>query len=306
MRLDNQHLVNEINRLRKEKDAIILAHNYQVDEVQEIADFVGDSFYLSKIAASDERKTIVFCGVNFMAESAKILSPHKTVLLPEVDAGCPMAQMINGEQLKEFKEQNRDAAVVCYINSYADVKAQSDVCCTSSNAVKIVSALPNKKILFVPDQNLGRYVAAQVPDKEIITWKGYCITHHRIAVEDIEKAKEARPEALLLVHPECQEEICDRADFIGSTSEIIDYATKSPNKEFIIGTEMGIMHKLKLNNPDKKFYLLSQRLLCTNMKKTNLNSVYNALLHDRYQINVEEELRLRAKACLDRMLEMAK
>jgi quinolinate synthase len=304
--LDKQSLVSEINRLKKEKDAVIVAHNYQVDDVQEIADYVGDSLYLSRIAAEDKRSTIVFCGVNFMAESAKILSPHKTVLLPEIDAGCPMAEMITGEQIREFKAKHKDAAAVCYINSYADVKAECDICCTSSNAVKIVSEMPQKKILFVPDQNLGRFVASKVPDKEIIVWNGYCITHHRIELEDVRKAKEAQPDALLLVHPECQKEICDAADFIGSTSDIINFATKSEKNKFIIGTETGIMYKLKLNNPNKQFFLLTPRLVCSNMKRTSLTSVYNALLYGRYEIEVEEELRLKAKKSLDNMLAMSK
>lgn len=304
--MDKQFLIQEINRLKKERDAVILAHNYQIDDIQEIADYVGDSFYLSKIAANDTRKTIVFCGVKFMAESAKILSPNKTVLLPEIEAGCPMADMIDADKLKEFKAQHPDAAVVCYINSYADVKAESDVCCTSSNAVKIVSSIPNKKILFIPDQNLGNYVADKVKDKEIIVWSGYCRTHHNIRMEEVVNAREAHPDAEFLVHPECQKEICENADFIGSTSEIIDYATKSDNKKFIIGTEMGVFYKLKQNNPDKEFYLLTPRLLCSNMKKTTLQSVYNALLNNKYQIEIDEELRLKAKGCLDKMLEMAK
>lgn len=304
--MDKQFLIQEINRLKKERDAVILAHNYQIDDIQEIADYVGDSFYLSKIAANDKRNTIVFCGVKFMAESAKILSPNKTVLLPEIDAGCPMADMIDADKLKTFKAQYPDAAVVCYINSYADVKAESDICCTSSNAVKIVSKIPNKKILFIPDQNLGNYVAEKVPEKEIIVWSGYCRTHHNIKEEDVLRAKEAHPDAEFLVHPECPKEICEKADFIGSTSEIIDYATNSNNTKFIIGTEMGVLYKLKQKNPGKTFFLLTPRLLCSNMKRTNLQSIYNALVNNKYQIEVEEELRLRAKGCLNKMLEMAK
>lgn len=299
-----QELREKITKLRKEKNATIVAHNYQVDEVQEIADLVGDSLALSKYCASDPAEVIIFCGVHFMAESAKILSPEKTVLLPEIDAGCPMAEMVTAEALREEKKLYPDAAVVCYINSTAEVKAESDICCTSSNAVKVVKAVEQKKIIFVPDQNLGHYVSQQVPEKEIILWKGFCTTHHRVKALEAEKIKALHPDALLLVHPECRPEILEFADFIGSTKQIIDYASQSKASRFIIGTEMGVMYKLKKDNPDKQFYLMSPGLVCPNMKKTSLQSVYNSLNEMKYKIELDEEIRLKAKRSLDRMLEI--
>jgi quinolinate synthase len=241
-----------------------------------------------------------------MAESAKILSPEKTVLIPEIDAGCPMADMVSAGPLREMKAQYPDAAVVCYINSTAEVKAESDVCCTSSNAVEIVKKIDNKDIIFVPDQNLGNYVSKQVPEKNIILWKGFCITHHKIKLDEVKKIKEAYPDALMLVHPECQPDIVEFADFAGSTKQIIDYATESKHDKFIIGTEMGVMYKLKKNNPDKTFYLMSQGLICPNMKKISLQSVYNALNEMKYRIEIDEETRLKAKKSLDRMLDISK
>lgn len=302
--MDKRELVENILKLKKERNAVIVAHNYQVDEVQEIADVVGDSFALSKYCASTDYEVIVFCGVHFMAESAKILSPQKTVLLPEIDAGCPMADMVTAEALREKKKQHPDAVVVCYINSSAEVKAESDICCTSSNAVKVVKSIKEKDILFVPDKNLGNYVAQQVPEKNIILWNGFCITHHKIKLDEVKKMKELHPDAELLVHPECQPEIVKIADFVGSTKQIIDYAAKSRNKKFIIGTEMGVMYKLKKDNPDKTFYIMSQGLVCPNMKKTSLKSVYEALSDMKYDIKIDEDIRLKAKKSLDRMLEV--
>ncbi len=291
--------------MKAEKNATIVAHNYQVDDVQEIADLVGDSFALSKYCASDPAQVIVFCGVHFMAESAKILSPEKTVLLPEIDAGCPMAEMVTAEALREEKKRYPDAAVVCYINSTAEVKAESDICCTSSNAVKVVSAVEQKRIIFVPDQNLGHYVSQQVPEKEIIFWKGFCTTHHKIKPAEVEKIKALHPDALLLVHPECKPEILAYADFVGSTKQIIDYAKESKASKFIIGTEMGVMYKLKKDNPGKQFFLMSPGLVCPNMKKTSLQSVYNALNEMKHKIELDEDIRLKAKKSLDRMLEIS-
>jgi quinolinate synthase len=240
-----------------------------------------------------------------MAESAKILSPEKTVLLPELDAGCPMADMVTAEALREEKLKYPGSVVVCYINSTAEVKAESDICCTSSNAVKVIKSIKEKQIIFVPDQNLGRYVSKAVPEKEIILWNGFCATHHKIKIEDVLKIKNLHPDALLLVHPECQENIVDTADFVGSTKEIIDFAKNSSAMKFIIGTEMGVMYKLKKDNPDKVFYLTSQGLVCPNMKKTSLKSVYNALNEMKYKIELDEDIRLKAKKCLDRMLEIS-
>lgn len=303
--MENKDLKIEILELKKKRNAVIVAHNYQADDVQEIADVVGDSYALSKFCASDNAEVIVFCGVHFMAESAKILSPGKTVLLPEIDAGCPMADMVTAEPLREMKSRYPGAAVVCYINSTAEVKAESDVCCTSSNAINIVKKINNKDIIFVPDQNLGSYVSKQVPEKNIILWKGFCITHHKINVNEAKMIKEAYPDALMLVHPECKPDIVELADFVGSTKQIIDYATGSKNDKFIIGTEMGVMYKLKKNNPDKTFYLMSRGLICPNMKKTSLQSVYNALNGMKYEIKIDEEIRVKAKSSLDRMLELS-
>lgn len=295
-------IIKEINRIKKEKNAVIVAHNYQIDEVQDIADLVGDSFALSKFCANNNADVIVFCGVHFMAESAKIISPKKTVILPEKHAGCPMADMVTAEALKKKKVEHPGAAVVCYINSSAEVKAESDICCTSSNAVNVVNSLEQKDIIFVPDENLGSYIAEKLPHKNIILWNGYCITHHKIKKDDVLLAKEKHPEAILLVHPECRKEIVDLANFVGSTKQIIDYAATSDAKEFIIGTEMGIMHKLKMESPDKKFYLMSPGLICPNMKKTTLDSILHSLQTMTEKIELDEDVRTRARKSLDRML----
>lgn len=302
--MNNEELKQEIFSLKEKRNAVIVAHNYQTDEVQEIADLVGDSFALSKYCAGSRADVIVFCGVHFMAESAKILSPQKTVLLPEIDAGCPMADMVTAEALREEKKRHPGAAAVCYINSSAEVKAECDICCTSSNAVNVVKAVKQEEIIFVPDCNLGDYVARMVPEKRIIAWKGFCPTHHRIKPEEARKVKELHPDALLLVHPECKPEVVALADFTGSTKQIIDFASGSKASKFIIGTEMGVLNKLKRDNPDKQFYLLSPGLVCPNMKKTSLQSVYNALKHLRYNIELDETVRLKAKGSLDRMLEI--
>ncbi len=303
--MKKEEIVKEILELKKKRNAVIVAHNYQVDDVQEVADVIGDSLALSKYCADVKKDVIVFCGVHFMAESAKILSPDKIVLLPEIDAGCPMADMVTKEALIEEKKKHPNATVVCYINSSAEVKSECDICCTSSNAVNIVRSVKSKDILFVPDMNLGNYVAKMVPDKNIILWEGYCITHHRIKISELERAKELRPNAKVLVHPECQPDIVAAADFVGSTKQIIDYAANSPDKEFIIGTEMGVLFKLKRDNPDKSFYLLSQGLVCPNMKKTSLLSVYRSLKEMNYEINLDETIRLKAKKALDNMLEIS-
>lgn len=303
--MNNNDLIKKINELKEEKNAVIVAHNYQVDDVQEVADVIGDSLALSRYCADNDKKVIVFCGVHFMAESAKILSPQKTVLLPEIDAGCPMADMVTADALREEKKKHPGAVVVCYINSSAEVKAESDICCTSSNAIKVVKSIKEKDILFVPDQNLGSYVARMVPEKNIILWKGYCITHHRVRSDEIKKVKEIHSDALLLVHPECQKEIAEAADFVGSTKQIIDYAKESTSSKFIIGTEMGVLYKLKKDNPDKSFYLLSQGLICPNMKKTSLKSVHDALNEMKYEIDLDEDIRLKAEKALERMLEIS-
>ena len=298
------NLTEEIQRLKKERNAIILAHNYQVPEVQDVADIVGDSFALSRHAAETDSDVIVFCGVHFMAESAKILSPDKTVLLPVRDAGCPMADMVTAPKLREMKARYPDAAVVCYVNSSAEVKAESDVCCTSSNALKVVESLENKQVIFVPDENLGSYVASKVKDKEIILWKGFCITHKRVKVEEVQKIRQLHPNAKILMHPECAPEVQKLADFLGSTSAIINYAREIPEKDIIIGTEEGILHLLKKQNPDKNFYLLSTGLICTNMKKTRLEDVHRALLNMQHEIHVDENIRIKALKSLERMLKI--
>lgn len=295
-------LSEEIKRLKVQRGAVIVAHNYQVDEVQDVADYVGDSFYLSKICAASEAKTIVFCGVRFMAESAKILSPEKTVLLPEAHAGCPMADSITPEDVRRLRAEHPGAAVVCYINSSVEVKAECDICCTSSNAVRIVRGLKERDIIFVPDQNLGSFVAKQVPEKRFFLFNGCCITHQRVTVDEVRAARALYPGAPVAVHPECSPEVVALADFAGSTSEIIDYCAKSSAQQFIIGTEMGVLHKLRRDNPGKEFYLLTPRLICSNMKLTSLQSVWRALAELRTQIELDEEIRLRAKTCLERML----
>ncbi len=303
--MEQQNLVDEIIRLKKERNAIILAHNYQVSEVQEIADIVGDSFALSKLAATTQHKVIVFCGVHFMAESAKILSPQKTVLLPALDAGCPMAEMVTAEGLREMKSKYPEAAVVCYVNTSAEVKAEADICCTSSNAVKVVRSLKNKQVIFAPDKNLGSYIAKKVPEKEMILWKGFCITHRRVRVDEVKKIKELYPNAKLLVHPECEPEVQDLADFLGSTSEIMKYAREIPEKDIIIGTEEGVIYSMKKENPDKNFYLLSPGLVCANMKKTRLQDVRDALLYMQHEINIDEEIRVKALNSLEEMLKIS-
>jgi quinolinate synthase len=302
--MDNRWLYDRIRELKEERNAVIVAHYYQVGEVQDAADVVGDSFALAKHCASSDKDVIVFCGVHFMAESANILSPEKTVLLPVMEAGCPLADMVDAESLAEFKRQHPDAAVVCYINTSAEVKAESDVCCTSSNAVKIVRSLEQKDIIFVPDTNLASYVQKQVPEKNIIPWNGFCITHHRVTAGDVDKAVEKLPGVKILAHPECKSEVTARTDFVGSTKQILEYATNSPDSIFIIGTEMGVLHELEKRNPGKKFYLLSQGLVCPNMKKTALKDVYEALENMQHRIEVEHSIREKARKALERMLEL--
>lgn len=293
----------EICRLKVERDAIILSHNYQIPEVQDIADVVGDSLALARAAAKAPQKVIVFCGVHFMAESASILCPSKTVLLPAADAGCPMADMVDGESLRRKRAEYPEAAVVCYVNSSAEVKAESDICCTSANAVRVVASLKEKQVIFVPDQNLASYVASHV-DKEIIAWPGFCPTHHRLRASDVSRARAAHPDALVLVHPEARPEVVARADFVGSTSQIIKYAAQTDATTLIIGTEMGIHHKLQKDNPAKRFFVLSPGLVCPNMKKTTLALVRDSLVSLEPRVTVDEEVRRRAVRALERMIEV--
>lgn len=295
-----------IEQLKREKDAVILAHYYVHDEVQEVADYVGDSFYLSKIASQADAGTIVFCGVSFMGESAKILSPDKTVLMPDETADCPMAHMADIQRIEELRQEYPDLAVVCYINSTAELKRHADVCVTSSNAVKIVRALPNQHIFFIPDENLGRFVAEQVPEKHILLNDGYCHVHAAIYAAQVQAAKEAHPEALFLVHPECRPDVLAMADYVGSTSEIIDYAAASEAKEFIIGTELGVLFELKRQNPDKIFYSAGSAQCCPNMKKISLEKICRVLENGENEVHVTDELRRQANLPLERMLELAR
>jgi quinolinate synthase len=297
-------LLYRVMELKKAANAVILAHNYQIDEVQDAADYVGDSFGLSRIAAQTDAEVIVFCGVHFMAESAAILAPDKIVLLPEILAGCPMADMVTVEALREKKKLFPQAAVVTYVNSSAAVKAESDICVTSSNAVQVVNSLDTEEILFVPDQNLGNYVAERC-DKKMILWDGYCSTHHRIRHADVVKARAANPDALVVVHPECRPEVVKAADHAFSTSGILKFARESEAKKMIIGTEMGLLHRLRLENPQKQFFLLHQGLVCPNMKYTNLDHLVRALETLKPQIKVSEAIREPAFRALNRMLAVA-
>lgn len=297
-----QELTRDINRLKRERKAIILAHVYQRPEVQEVADFVGDSLGLSQQAASTDAEVIVFCGVHFMAESASILSPDKIVVLPEENAGCPMADMVNAVELARKKQEIPDATVVCYVNTSAEVKAESDIACTSANAVKVVESLPrDKPILFIPDKNLGHYVASRT-GREMIMWEGYCNTHDRLTPEDILEAKAGHPEALVLVHPECRPEVVALADSVASTTGMIRFARESDAREFIVGTEMGILHPLRKQCPEKQFYMASSKLVCPNMKATTLDKVHRALINLEPRVTVSKEIRERAILCLERML----
>ncbi len=300
--MEKNEYIAEILRLKKEKNAVIIAHLYQWPEIQDIADFVGDSLDLSRKARDTDAEVIVFCGVWFMAETAKILSPNKTVLLPEKGAGCPMADMITLEDVQHLRKTHPKAAVVCYVNSSAEIKAVSDICCTSSNAVRVVESLAAEEIIFIPDRNLGQYVARFFPNKKFIFFDGYCPTHNKISLADIERARIARPLAPILVHPECTPEVIDHADFTGSTAQIIEYAQNSLQEEFIIGTESGILHRLEQLCPNKKFYTLHAAMLCPNMKKTRLQSVYDALAKMQYQIELPEQIIEQAAISLEKML----
>ena len=291
----------EIRHLLKERNAVLLAHNYMRDEVQEIADITGDSLGLSQEAAKTSAAVIVFCGVHFMAESASILSPGKTVLLPRLDAGCPMADMVTVEGLRELKAKHPGVPVVTYVNSSAAVKAESDICCTSANAVKVVNSLPDREVIFVPDRNLGQFVARQ-SDKTFHFWDGYCPTHERLRAEDVERLKAEHPDALFICHPECNPKVVALADHACSTSGMYDYCRTSPAKRFLIGTEAGILYRLRQENPDKEFILASPALVCPNMKLTSLEDILDALKTMAPVVKVPEEIRVPAKQALDRMI----
>lgn len=299
-------LQEQIQALKEEKDAVILAHYYVEDEVQEIADYVGDSYYLSKIATEIPQKTICFAGVSFMGESAKILNPEKTVLLPDMTADCPMAHMATVEDIERVRREYDDVAVVCYINSTTELKAHSDVCVTSANAMKIVKKLSNKNIFFIPDQHLGSYIAAKVPEKHFIFNDGFCPVHRKFNAENIKAAKAAHPEAKLLVHPECPKEVVELADFVGSTSEIITYAGQDEAQSFLIGTESGVMYELRERYPEKTFYEVISGQCCMDMKKVTLEKVKDCLEHGSGEVKLAETVRQSSVRALDRMLELAK
>lgn len=297
-------LQNEILRLKKENDFCILAHSYQGKEITEIADFVGDSFQLSVMASKAPQKNMLMCGVRFMAETVKILSPEKKVYLSNAMAGCPMAEQMDKELISDFKAKNPEYTVVCYINTTAELKTVCDVCVTSSSALKIMKALPQKDILFIPDCNLGDYVAKSVPDKNVRLMQGGCPVHASVTENEVLEAKKLHPNALLLVHPECTPKVVKHADYVGSTSGIVDFATKSDNKEFIIGTELSIAEHLQYACPEKRFYYLSKKLICSNMKLTTLPDVYRALVGEGEEIVMDCDTVAKARKCIDKMIEL--
>jgi len=294
-------IAGRIDELKKKLNAVVVAHNYQRPEVQDIADFVGDSLELARKCTEVEAEVIVFCGVHFMAESAAILNPQKTVLLSVGDAGCPMADMITGDQLREWKAKYPSATVVCYINSTAEVKAESDYCCTSANAVKLVESIPAKDILFVPDKNLGHWVSTKT-DKNVILYPGCCPPHDRVMPEQVVQARQNYPNAEVVVHPECKPEVVAMADAVLSTSQMIRYVAESKSDTYIIGTEQELLYRLRKDNPNKTFYVLSPSLICPNMKKTKLDDVVKTMEIDRNVVTVPEDIRIKAKQSLDRML----
>lgn len=296
----------EIIKLKKEKNAVILAHCYQNVEIDEVADFVGDSLYLSQQAAKTDADIIVFAGVYFMAETAKILSPTKKVLLPRMESGCLMADMINLQQLREFKSKHPNIPTVCYINSTAEVKSECDICCTSSNAVKIVKSLGVKEVLFCPDTYLGKWVESQLDDVKVTTYPGYCPTHLRIKPEDIIEQRAKHPGALVLAHPECHQAVASISDYVGSTTGIMNFAKESDAKTFIIATELGVIERLKRDLPEKEFIWISEQAICPNMKWHHLEDIYDALKYEQHEIEVDPEIARKAIGCIDRMLEVSK
>lgn len=301
--MDN--LAKEIEELKRERNAVLLAHYYVDDAVQEIADYVGDSYYLAKVALKESKDVICFAGVSFMGESAKILNPDRTVIMPDQLADCPMAHMVDLDKIQKVRDEYDDLAVVCYINSTAEIKSYSDVCVTSSNAMKIVKSLPQKNIFFIPDENLGRYIGSKLPEKNFIYNDGFCHVHTSITADNVKKAKEAHPDAEILVHPECTMDVVELADYVGSTSGIIGYATASDADKFIICTEMGVLYELKQKNPNKTFYSVGHRQFCPNMKRITLENVRDTLRDMKNQVELDETLRLDAKKALDEMLRIA-
>ena len=302
--MNQAEIIERIQTLKKERNAVILAHCYQRLEIDEVADYVGDSLYLSRVAAESEADIIVFAGVTFMAETAKILSPDKKVLFPRPEAGCFMADMIRLEDLQEFKKQHPDAPVVCYVNSSAEVKAHSDICCTSANAVDVVKSLGAKEVLFVPDKGLGGYVNSQLEDVNVISFPGFCPTHMRILPEDIYKMREKYPDAPVLVHPECRIEVIQEADYVGSTSGIMKYAKESDAKQFIIVTELGVVERLQRDYPEKEFFLITERTTCENMKWNTLEDILISLEKDLYEVELDKELSDKAYSAIKKMLDI--
>ena len=296
-------LVDKIKKLKKEKNAIVLAHCYQNVEIDEVADFVGDSLYLSKMAKETNADIIVFAGVSFMAETAKLLSPNKKVLLPRTESGCFMADMINLDSLREFKAQHPNIPVVCYVNSTAAIKAECDICCTSSNALDIVRNMKVPEVLFVPDTYLGKWVEAQLDGVKVTTFNGFCPTHLRITPKDMEDARTKFPNAKILAHPECHFKVSALADFVGSTKAIMDYVANSSDKEFVIATEKGVVDRLTRDYKDKKFYLIKDTIVCQNMKWNTLDDIYNSLLNETHEIFLDETVSEKAMACINRMWE---
>ncbi len=301
---EREELQREIRRLAKERKALILAHNYQPPEIQDIADLVGDSLELSLKASKTDAEVIVFCGVLFMAETAYIVSPEKVVLFPAPQACCAMASMVTPEDVRELREKHPDAPVVTYVNSYADVKAESDICCTSANVVKVISSLKEREVICLPDRNLALFAQRHFSDKKIIYFEGFCPFHDLLTPEEVMKAKEEHPDALFIAHPECRPEVIDLADHVASTSGMLRYCKSSPHKKFIIGTEVGLLYPLKKQNPDKEFYPASERMVCESMKLTTLESVYEALEKMEPRVVVEEEVRKKAERAVKRMLEI--
>ncbi len=300
-----KELIEKINKLKKEKNAVILAHCYQNVEIDEVADYVGDSLYLSQMAAKTNADIIVFAGVYFMAQTAKILNPTRKVLLPRLESGCRMADMITLEQLREFKSKFPKMPTVCYINSTAEVKSECDICCTSSNAVKIVDSLNAEEILFLPDTYLGKWVEAKLGNVKVNTYPGFCPTHMQIRDKDVIAAREKYPNALVLAHPECHQSVTAIADYVGSTTGIMKFAKESANKQFIIATEKGVVDRLKRDYPEKEFILIKDSVICPNMKWNTLTDIYNALDREEHEITVEEEMAQKALTCIDRMLEVS-
>ncbi|WP_291256489.1 quinolinate synthase NadA [Fusobacterium sp.] len=297
---------DEINKLKKEKNAVILAHYYTRNEVQEVADYIGDSYYLSEKAQELKEDIIIMCGVYFMGESVKLLNPNKKILIPDMNSDCPMAHMVTLKQIDEMRKKYDDLAVVCYVNSTAEIKSMSDICVTSANAVKIVEKLENRNVFFIPDKHLGSYVATKVKDKNIILNDGYCPIHHTLLKEDVELLKERYPQAKVLVHPECRNEVVQLGDFVGSTSGIINYVNKSENSEFIICTELGILYELESGNLDKKFYYPEPKMECLDMKKITLDNIYKTLSEEENEIIIESNIQVEAIKPLKKMLQLGR